>query len=144
MGKKNRAEMEQAARRSSSHGATGAASTAAKAARIFDLMAKFAGYGFNKSHAAAYALVSYQTAWLKANHPAEFIAACMCLAIANTDKLAALQQEAERMGIRVLPPDINRSGADFTVERLGRRRPGHPLCAGRGQESRHRRRWSRW
>ena len=81
-------------------------------------MAKFADYGFNKSHAAAYALVAYQTAWMKANHPVAFIAACMSLAIGNTDKLAALRQEAARMGIAVLPPDINRSGADFRVERM--------------------------
>src|SRR5271156_1028159 len=90
----------------------------AKAVEVFDLMAKFADYGFNKSHAAAYALVSYQTAWMKANHPVAFLAACMSLAVANTDKLAALRQEAERMGIRVLPPSINRSDADFSVERL--------------------------
>ncbi len=79
-------------------------------------MAKFADYGFNKSHAAAYALVSYQTAWLKANHPTAFLAACMSLAINNTDKLAALRQEVGRLGIRLLPPDINRSSADFRVE----------------------------
>jgi len=80
-------------------------------------MAKFADYGFNKCHAAPYALVAYQTAWMKANHPVAFIAACMSLAITNTDKLAALRQEAARMGIRILPPDVNRSGADFTLER---------------------------
>ena len=84
---------------------------------IFDQMEKFAGYGFNKSHAAAYALVSYQTAWMKANHPEAFLAACMSLALGNTDRLAALKQEAERSGIPILPPDINRSGADFGVER---------------------------
>ena len=71
----------------------------AKADEVFDLMAKFADYGFNKSHAAAYALVSYQTAWMKANHPVAFLAACMDLAISNTDKLAALRQEAQRMGV---------------------------------------------
>jgi DNA polymerase-3 subunit alpha len=81
-------------------------------------MAKFADYGFNKSHAAAYGLVAYQTAWLKANHPEVFIAACMSLAINNTDRLAALKQEAEYGGIAILPPDINRSVADFSVERL--------------------------
>ena len=79
-------------------------------------MAKFADYGFNKSHAAAYALVAYQTAWMKANHAAVFIAACMSLALGNTDRLAALREEAVRSGIRILPPDVNRSGADFTVE----------------------------
>ena len=118
MGKKIAAEMD--AQRDDLHARArpSAASTEAKADEIFDLMAKFAGYGFNKSHAAAYALVAYQTAWLKANHPVVFLAACMSLAISNTDKLAALQQEAERIGHRILPPDINRSGADFSVERL--------------------------
>ena len=88
-----------------------------KATEVFDLMAKFADYGFNKSHAAAYGLVAYQTAWMKANHPEVFIAACMSLALGNTDRLAALREEATRSGIRILPPDINRSGADFSVER---------------------------
>jgi DNA polymerase-3 subunit alpha len=88
----------------------------AKAAEIFDLMERFADYGFNKSHAAAYALVSYQTAWLKANHPVAFLAASMTLDLSNTDKLAGHMQEAARLGIPVLPPDINRSGAEFRVE----------------------------
>jgi DNA polymerase-3 subunit alpha len=115
MGKKIRAEMEQQ-RKIFTDGATARGITAAKAEEVFDLMAKFADYGFNKSHAAAYALVAYQTAWMKANHPEAFLAGCMSLAISNTDKLAALRQEAARMGIAVLPPDINRSGADFTLE----------------------------
>ncbi len=88
----------------------------AKAAEIFDLMERFADYGFNKSHAAAYALVSYQTAWLKANHTVAFLAASMTLDMSNTDKLAGHMQECARLGIPVLPPDINRSGADFRVE----------------------------
>ena len=83
---------------------------------IFELVAKFAGYGFNKSHAAAYALISYQTAWLKANAPVEFFAASMSLDISNTDKLAVFYQDAKRFGVTVSPPDINRSGADFDVE----------------------------
>jgi DNA polymerase-3 subunit alpha len=112
MGKKIRAEMD-AQRKTFVDGATGRGIPEAKAIEVFELMAKFADYGFNKSHAAAYALVAYQTAWMKTNHPVEFLAACMSLAINNTDKLAALRQEAERLGIRVLPPDINRSGADF-------------------------------
>jgi DNA polymerase-3 subunit alpha len=116
MGKKIRAEME-AQRKIFTDGAVAQGIDAAKAGDIFDLMAKFADYGFNKSHAAAYALVAYQTAWMKANHPVPFIAACMSLALSNTDKLAAFRQEATRMGIAVLPPDINRSAADFTVER---------------------------
>ena len=112
MGKKIRAEMD-AQRKTFVDGATARGIPEAKAVEVFELMAKFADYGFNKSHAAAYALVAYQTAWMKQNHPVEFLAACMSLAINNTDKLAALRQESERLGIRVLPPDINRSGADF-------------------------------
>jgi DNA polymerase-3 subunit alpha len=115
MGKKIRAEME-AQRKLFTEGATARGIPAAKAEEVFELMAKFADYGFNKSHAAAYALVAYHTAWMKANHPVAFLAACMSLAISNTDKLAALRQEATRLGIAVLPPDINRSAADFTVE----------------------------
>ena len=112
MGKKIRAEMD-SQRDTFVTGATARGIPEAKAVEVFELMAKFADYGFNKSHAAAYALVAYQTAWMKQNHPVEFLAACMSLAINNTDKLAALRQESERLGIRVLPPDINRSGADF-------------------------------
>jgi len=115
MGKKIRSEMEQQ-RQVFTSGATARGIKESKATEVFDLMAKFADYGFNKSHAAAYALVSYQTAWMKANHPVAFLAACMNLAVSNTDKIAALRQEAQRMGIGVLPPDINRSGALFGVE----------------------------
>ncbi|MDP3459940.1 MAG: DNA polymerase III subunit alpha, partial [Hyphomonas sp.] len=82
---------------------------------IFDTMEKFAGYGFNKSHAAAYALVGYQTGYLKCHFPVEFLAASMSLDIGNTDKLAAFFQEAKRLRISVLAPDINTSGADFDV-----------------------------
>ncbi len=117
MGKKIRAEME-AQRRIFIDGAVARGIGEAKAVEVFELMAKFADYGFNKSHAAAYALVAYQTAWMRANHPEAFLAACMSLAIANTDRLAALKQEAERLGVPILPPDVNRSGADFGVERL--------------------------
>lgn len=85
------------------------------AARIFDLVAEFAGYGFNKSHAAAYAVVAFHTAYLKANYPVEFLAASMSLDAHNTDKLAAFHQEARRGGVPVLAPDINRSQADFDV-----------------------------
>jgi DNA polymerase III subunit alpha len=116
MGKKIRAEME-THRKTFIGGAVARGIPEAKAGEIFDLMAKFADYGFNKSHAAAYALVSYQTAWMRANHPAVFLAACMSLAINNTDRLAALCQEAGQLDIAVLPPDINLSGADFTMER---------------------------
>jgi DNA polymerase-3 subunit alpha len=116
MGKKIRSEMDEQ-QKIFIEGATARGIDAAKATEIFDLMAKFADYGFNKCHSAPYALVAYQTAWMKANHPEAFLAACMSLAINNTDKLAALRQEASRMGIAVLPPDINRSGPDFTLER---------------------------
>jgi DNA polymerase-3 subunit alpha len=87
-----------------------------QADEIFELVNKFAGYGFNKSHAAAYAFISYQTGWLKANHPVEFFAANMSLDIINTDKLAVFYQDARRFGVTIRPPDINRSQADFDVE----------------------------
>ena len=115
MGKKIRSEMEQQ-RQIFTNGAIARGIQEAKANEVFDLMAKFADYGFNKSHAAAYAIVSYQTAWMKANHPVAFLAACMDLALSNTDKLAALRQEAQRMGVAILPPDINRSEPRFNVE----------------------------
>jgi DNA polymerase-3 subunit alpha len=88
----------------------------AQADFIFELVNKFAGYGFNKSHAAAYALVSYQTAYLKANYPVEFFAASMSLDKGNTDKLAMFVGEARRSGVPVLPPSINASGLDFLPE----------------------------
>ena len=116
MGKKIAAEME-AQRDIFTKGAIARGIDPAKAKEVFDLMAKFADYGFNKSHAAAYAFVAYQTAWLKANHPEVFIAACMSLALNNTDRLAALKQEAESAHIRILPPDIDASDTDFSVER---------------------------
>jgi DNA polymerase-3 subunit alpha len=130
MGKKIAAEME-AQRAIFTDGAIRRGIDPAKATEVFDLMAKFADYGFNKSHAAAYALIAYQTAWLKANHPEVFLASCMSLAINNTDRLAALKQDAERGSIKILPPDINRSGADFSVERLedGRLAIRYPLAA---------------
>ncbi|HYD69606.1 DNA polymerase III subunit alpha [Azospirillum sp.] len=89
-----------------------------QASMIFDQVAKFAGYGFNKSHAAAYALVAYHTAYLKANHPVEFLAASMTLDLGNTDKLNVFRQELGRLRIKLLTPDINKSTAVFSVERL--------------------------
>ncbi len=86
------------------------------AEQIFEQAAKFAGYGFNKGHAAAYAQVAYQTAYLKANYPVEFLAASMTLDIGNTDRLNIFRQEAQRLGIRILPPDINRSEAFFACD----------------------------
>jgi DNA polymerase III subunit alpha len=87
----------------------------AKANELFDLIDKFAGYGFNKSHAAAYALVAYQTAWLKAHHRAEFYAASMSFDMALTDKLSIFVEDMRRGGVECLPPDINASYAHFTV-----------------------------
>lgn len=84
---------------------------------IFDQIAKFAGYGFNKSHAAAYALIAYQTGWLKANYPVEFMAASMALDVGNTEKLATFKQECSYMGVKIVQPDINRSFANFEVEK---------------------------
>jgi DNA polymerase-3 subunit alpha len=89
---------------------------AAKANELFDLIDKFAGYGFNKSHAAAYALVAYQTAWLKAHHRPEFYAASMSFDVTLTDKLGVFVEDMRRGGVECLPPDINASHAHFTVE----------------------------
>jgi DNA polymerase-3 subunit alpha len=86
-----------------------------RAAYVFDLMAKFAGYGFNKSHSAAYALVAYHTAYLKAHYPAQFLAALLSCDIDNTDKVVKYINECKKMSIPVLPPDINESHQDFTV-----------------------------
>jgi DNA polymerase III subunit alpha len=115
MGKKIKSEME-AQRRQFIDGAKAHGVAGGLAEHIFEQVAKFAGYGFNKSHAAAYALVAYQTAYLKANHPVEFLAASMTLDLGNTDKLNVFRQECARLGIKILPPDINRSGAVFSVE----------------------------
>lgn len=87
---------------------------------IFDLMEKFAGYGFNKSHSAAYALVSYQTAWLKVHYPAEFMAATMSSDMDKTDKVVTFIEEARNMGLTVEPPDVNRGEFQFSVDEEGR------------------------
>ena len=115
MGKKIKAEMDKQKVRF----ADGAAANGVdkrQAATIFDLVAKFADYGFNKSHAAAYALVSYHTAWLKTHYPTEFFAASMAFDITNTDRLAIFVDDMRRLGVKCLPPCLNASGADFTVE----------------------------
>jgi DNA polymerase III subunit alpha len=114
MGKKIKAEMD-AQRARFVSGAVERGVAEADAVMVFDLVAKFASYGFNKSHAAAYALVAYQTAYLKANHPVEFLAASMTLDMGNTDKLSEFRLEARRLGIEVRAPDVNRSGVGFEV-----------------------------
>ncbi|MGD1880140.1 MAG: DNA polymerase III subunit alpha [Kiloniellaceae bacterium] len=115
MGKKIKAEMD-AQRDIFVKGATAKGVTKERASYVFDLVDKFAGYGFNKAHSAGYALVAYQTAYLKANYPVEFIAASMTFDMGNTDKLNVYRQELQRLGIALLPPDINRSEPDFGVE----------------------------
>ena len=115
MGKKIRKEM-QAQRERFVSGAVERGVERNQADAIFDLLERFAEYGFNKSHAAAYALVAYQTAYMKANYPVEFLAATMTLDMGNTDKLAEFRAEAERLGIAVDPPSINRSAVDFEVD----------------------------
>ena len=117
MGKKIKEEMDQQRARFM-EGAKAKGVNAEKAGEIFDLVAKFAGYGFNKSHAAAYALIGYQTAYLKANFPVEFFTACMNMDSGDTDKLAVYVSEARNSGITVLPPDVNESDARFAVEKL--------------------------
>jgi DNA polymerase-3 subunit alpha len=115
MGKKDKDEMaRQKARFIAGAGERGISADIAD--EIFQQADKFAGYGFNKGHAAAYAQVSYQTAFLKANYPAEFLCASMTLEISDTTKLNIFRQEAERVGIKVLPPDVNHSQAVFSVE----------------------------
>ena len=115
MGKKIRSEME-AQRKRFVEGAVRDGVEKGQAEAIFELLARFADYGFNKSHAAAYALVAYQTAYMKANYPVEFMAASMTYDMANTDKLAEFRAEAQRLGVKVEPPSINRSGVTFDVE----------------------------
>ncbi|WP_409560583.1 DNA polymerase III subunit alpha [Hyphomicrobium sp. MC8b] len=115
MGKKDKAEMAKQQARFV-EGAVSKGVKKEEAIYIFELVDKFAGYGFNKSHAAAYALVSYHTAYLKANFREEFFAASMTLDMGNTDKLAMFASEARKSGIRMLPPCVNNSGVDFGVE----------------------------
>ena len=114
MGKKKPEEMEKV-RRQFEEGALRNDVDAALADEIFNLMEKFAGYAFNKSHSATYALVSYQTAWLKANHPAEFMAATLSADMQNTDKVVTLVDEVRRMGLPLRPPSVNLSDYRFTV-----------------------------
>lgn len=118
MGKKDKAEMAKQQARFV-EGAVAKGVKKQDAVYIFELVDKFAGYGFNKSHAAAYALVSYHTAYLKANYREEFLAASMTLDMGNTDKLAAFAAEARRSGIAVKPPSVNASEVDFLAEAPG-------------------------
>ncbi|MFN4281983.1 MAG: DNA polymerase III subunit alpha [Alphaproteobacteria bacterium] len=115
MGKKDAAIMAQQ-RQEFVKGAVARGVAEKQAGQIYDQVDKFAGYGFNKSHAAAYALVSYHTAYLKANYPVEFLAASMTLDLGNTDKLNTFRQELSRIGVKLLPPDINKSFPVFAVE----------------------------
>ena len=115
MGKKDQIEMD-AQRQSFIDGAEKNGMAKVVAISTFDQVNAFAGYGFNKSHAAAYALVGYQTAFLKAHHPIEFMAALMTLEQGNTDKIGALRQELVRLGVELAPPNINLSSSEFSVE----------------------------
>ncbi|MHA1539251.1 MAG: DNA polymerase III subunit alpha [Alphaproteobacteria bacterium] len=117
MGKKDQAEMDRQ-RKVFIEGAGKNDVPAKKADEIFDQVNKFAGYGFNKSHAAAYALIAYQTAYLKANYPVEFMAASMTLDLGNTDKLAIFAQDLGSIDIPLLQPDINHSFPKFSVEKI--------------------------
>lgn len=115
MGKKIREEMVKQ-REKFIDGALANGHTREKAEELFDLIEPFAGYAFNKAHAACYAMVAYQTAYLKANYPVEYFAAIMATQAGDTDKLVNFIEDARRQGIEVLPPDVNKSEADFTVE----------------------------
>ncbi|MCZ6636730.1 MAG: DNA polymerase III subunit alpha, partial [Alphaproteobacteria bacterium] len=115
MGKKIKSEMDEQ-RETFINGAVARGVAVRTADHIFEQVNKFAGYGFNKSHAAGYALIAYQTAWFKANYPVEFMAASMTLDIGNTDKLNIFRQELDRLGIALLPPSVNASEARFAVE----------------------------
>ena len=118
MGKK-KAEVMDAQRATFVQGAMDNGVAQAKATEIFDLMAEFAKYGFNKSHSAAYALISYQTAWLKHHYPAAFMAAVLSSDMDNTDKVVVFIEACRDIGITVLPPDVNASAYRFTVARPG-------------------------
>ena len=115
MGKKIKSEMDDQKERFV-NGALNNGIKKDKANYIFDLVAKFAGYGFNKSHAAAYALIAYQTAYLKTHYPEYFLTASMTMDIENTDKLSIFANECKRMGIKILPPSVNRSLMRFDVQ----------------------------
>ncbi len=118
MGKKKSKEMHQQ-REFFIEGAVKRGVSKHKATELFNLCAKFSGYGFNKSHSTAYGIISYQTAYLKANYPMEFMAALLTSVMGNTDKVTGYVSECQRMGIKILPPDINESYRNFTVTKEG-------------------------
>jgi len=132
MGKKIKAEMDAQKERFVT-GARDKGVDPGRAAYIFELVEKFAGYGFNKSHAAAYALVAYQTAYLKANYPVEFLAASMTLDLGNTDKLNVFRQDLRRLDVPLLPPDVQESQVVFDVAmHEGKRSVRYALAAVKG------------
>src|SRR3954454_14765452 len=106
-----------------------------KATLLFDLMEKFAGYGFNKSHAAAYALIAYQTAYFKAHHPAAFMAANLSLVMDDTDKVRALYDDTRAQGLAILPPDVNASNYRFEPVDVKRIRYGLGGIKGTGEQA---------
>lgn len=122
MGKKIKTEMD-AQRKIFVEGAAKNSVSEKEALAVFEQVEKFAGYGFNKSHAAAYAIISYQTAYLKANYPVEFMAASMAFDLNNTDKLTIFKQDLDRLEIPLLPPDINASVASFKVDQTSKGAP---------------------
>ncbi len=132
MGKKKPEEMAKQ-RQIFTDGAVGRGVDANLAEQIFDLMEKFAGYGFNKSHSAAYALVAYQTAWLKAHYPAEFMAAVLSSDMDNTDKVVGFIDECQRMKLQITPPNINQGFYQFTVNDEGKIVYGLGAIKGAGQ-----------
>ncbi|MFT4045462.1 MAG: DNA polymerase III subunit alpha [Solimonas sp.] len=132
MGKKIKAEMDKQ-REVFTSGAIGHGVEADVATQVFDLMDKFANYGFNKSHAAAYALVSYQTAWLKTHYPAEFMAAVLSCEMQHTETIVTMREECLRMGLTMLPPDVNRSDFRFIVPQPGAIRYGLGAIKGAGE-----------
>ncbi|GGI78876.1 DNA polymerase III subunit alpha [Legionella impletisoli] len=136
MGKKKPEEMAKQ-REIFTQGAKARGVDADVASHIFDLMEKFAGYGFNKSHSAAYALVAYQTAWLKAHYPAAFMAAVLSSDMDNTDKVVNFILECKQMKIRVLPPSINSSAYEFTVHDENTIRYGLGAIKGVGEAAIH-------
>jgi DNA polymerase-3 subunit alpha len=141
MGKKIQAEMDQQRLRFVAGCKEVSQIEANKANELFDLIDKFAGYGFNKSHAAAYALLAYHTAWFKAHYPHEFYAASMCFDMHQSEKLNIFVDDMRRNGVALAGPDINHSEAEFTVERTAE---GHAVrYAWRACATWEKRRWTR-